>query len=136
MHSTNYTNTLIEIAPDSKAKRSKIPPVRGEKKTIANLEYEMISANPYKYTSDEVKFAIHAVRNEIPKTKQKSQRFAYFSKGQPCFRASPLTKSYGWGVHADAQGKIALVACEASEYQQLRADKSVKKVLAMRSRKN
>jgi len=136
MHSTNYTNTLIEIASDSKVTQSKIPLVRGEKKTIANLEYEMLSANPYKYTSDEVKFAVHAIRNEIPKAKQKSEYLAYFSKGQPCFRASPLTKSHGWGVHANAQSKIALVACESPEYQQLQADKNVNKVMAMRSRKN
>ena len=136
MHSTNYTNTLIEIAADSKTRQGKIPPVRGEKKTIANLEYEMLSNNPYKYTSDEVKFAIHALRNEIPKAQQKSQRLAYFSKGQPCFRASPLTKTYGWGVHANTHGQIALIACESPEYQQLQADKSVNKVKAMRSKKH
>ncbi len=136
MHSTNYKNTLIEIAADSKVAQGKIPPVRGEKKTIANLEYEMLSANPYKYTSDEVKFAIHAIRNEIPKTQYESQRLSFFSKGQPCFRASPLTKTYGWGVHANDKGQIALVACESSEYQQLKADKTLNKVMAMRSKRS
>jgi len=135
VHSTNYTNTLIEIATDSKVAQGEIPPDRGEKKTIANLEYELISANPYKFTSDDVKFAIHVIRNNIPKAQQKRQRNAYFSKGQPCFRASPLTKSYGWGVHANSQSKIALVGCESEQYQQLQQDVSVNKVSAMRSKK-
>jgi len=59
MHSTNYTNTLIEVSPDTKADKGEVPPLKGEKKTIANLEYEMISSSPYEYTSDEVKFAVH-----------------------------------------------------------------------------
>jgi len=135
MHSTNYINTLIEIATDSKVTQGTVPPERGEKKTIANLEYEMIAAKPYRYTSDEVKFAIYAQRKTIPKAQHTAQRIAYFSKGQPCFRASPLTKSYGWGVHANSHGKIALVACESTRYQQLQEDVNVKKVLAMRTKK-
>jgi len=134
-NTTNYTNTLIEIAPDSKTSEGTVPPVRGEKKSIANLEYEMIAANPYKYTSDEVKFAVHITRNAIPKAQQNAQRSAYFSKGQPCFRASPLTKSYGWGVHFDSQSKMALIAYESEKYKKLQNDKRVEKVFAMRSKR-
>jgi len=136
MLSTNYKNTLIEIAADSKVTQGTIPPVRGKKKTIANLEYDLISENPYKFTSDDIKFAVHAIRNDIPKAQHKVQRNAYFSKGQPCFRASPLTKSYGWGVHANEHGKIALIAFESSEYQSIQADPSVTNVMAMRSKKD
>ena len=39
-------------------------------------------------------------------------RKQFFSKGQPCFRASPLTKQLGWGVHCDKNGKVALYGIE------------------------
>lgn len=46
-------------------------------------------------------------RNDIAATQHEEQRKLYFSKGRPCFRASPLTKTYGWIIHADAKGNIA-----------------------------
>ena len=42
MNSTDYENTLIEIAEDCKAKAGEMPPYRREKKTAANQEYEII----------------------------------------------------------------------------------------------
>lgn len=135
MKSTNYENTLIEIAEDSTAKVGQIPPLRGEKKSIANYEYELISSNPYKYTSDEIKFKIHVIRFEIKMANQKAERDLYFSKGQPCFRASPLPKIYGWGVHFDGEGKIAIFGANSKEYSKLLKDESTTKVKAMRSKK-
>jgi hypothetical protein len=38
MPSTNYYNTLIEVAPDCAATAEQIPPFRGGKKSIANLQ--------------------------------------------------------------------------------------------------
>lgn len=48
-HTTNYTNTLIEIAEDSPVSVSIIPVVKNDKKTIANYQYEKLSKNPLKY---------------------------------------------------------------------------------------
>jgi hypothetical protein len=61
------------------------------------------------------------------------QREHFFSKGQPCFRASPLTKSYGWGIHSNEEGKIAMYGSESSEYQKFVADETIPKVKAMKS---
>jgi len=72
-------------------------------------------------------------KNNLPQSEWKTAREAFFSKGQPCFRASPLTKRYGWGLHCDTEGKIALVAKGSPEYEQYRNDKSLKVVKAMRS---
>lgn len=95
MISTNYFNTHIEIAEDSKHETGEIPPIKEGKVSIANLQFDMVYANPYKYTSDDVLYTVFAVRKEIPPGEVQEQRDLFFSKGQPCFRASPLTKNYG-----------------------------------------
>lgn len=135
MHTTNYYNTLIEIAEDSPTETAAIPPVKGDKKSVANLQFEMLYEHPYEFTSDDVLFTIHAERKEIPAEEFEEARALFFSKGQACFRASPLTKRYGWGVHSNAEGKIAVFGAETDAYQKLVADASIKKVKAMRSKR-
>lgn len=135
MHSTNYFNTFIEIAEDCPTPNGEMPPLKGEKKSIANLQFEFLYEHPYQYTSDEVLFGVFAQRKEFVKAELDAEREHYFSKGQPCFRASPLTKRYGWGIHSNAEGKIALYGAETKEYQQYLKDDAVKKVKAMRSKR-
>lgn len=135
MTSTNYFNTLIEIAEDCAATVGEVPPVRGDKKSVANLQFEMVYEHPYEFTSDDVLFSVFATRKGIAKEEWEQQRQLFFSKGQPCFRASPLTKRYGWGVHSNDEGKIALNGVESEEYQRFVADESVIKRQAMRSKR-
>lgn len=135
VHSTNYQNTFIEIAEDCPAQTGQIPPTKGDKKSVANYQYDMVSSHPYRYTSDEVFFHIFADRNDIIESEREAEREKFFSKGQPCFRASPLTKTYGWGVHSDEHGRIALYGAETEAYQRFLADGAVAKVKAMRSKK-
>lgn len=134
-HSTNYFNTLIEVAEDTKVNEGVVPVPKNDKPTIASMQYERINKHPYKYTSDDILFLVYAEKNNVPKQEHKQARENFFSKGQPCFRASPLTKNYGWGVHSNADGKIALFGCETKEYQQFQKDATIKKVKAMKSRK-
>lgn len=134
-HTTNYTNTFIEVAEDCPATEGEIPPVKGDNLTVANRQFEMVLKHPYKYTSDDVLFQVYAERNDIPKTEYKRAREEFFSKGQPCFRASPLTKRYGWGVHNDKDGRIALYALGSTEYKKFSKDKSLQVVKAMKSKK-
>ena len=135
MKTTNYFNTLIEIATDCPVTLGDIPPIRGNKKSVANYQYEMLVDSPYQYSSDDVLFTVFALRKGISEEDWPAAREAFFSKDQPCFRASPLPKRYGWGVHSNADGKIALVAVDSDEYQQLLADESVTKKKAMRSKR-
>ena len=93
----------------------------------------MVYENPYQYTSDDVLFGVFAIRKNFTPTELDEQRVIYFSKGQPCFRASPLTKTYGWGIHSNAEGKVAMFAAESHEYQKLASDESIKQLKAMRS---
>ena len=132
IHSTNYFDTFIEVAEDTKAEYGTIPPAK-EKKTVAKMQYELIAKNPYKFSSDDIFFQVFADRNDLTKAEYKNAREHFFSKGQPCFRASPLTKTYGYGVHSDSNGKVALVGMETDEYQKFLVDKNIKKVKAMKS---
>jgi len=135
MTSTNYVDTFIEVAEDCPVTKGEIPPTNKRKKSVANLQFEMLIDHPYQYTSDDVLFTVFAMRKEFPKAEWATQRELFFSKGQPCFRASPLTKRYGWGVHSDAEGKIALYDRDSAEYHSLVADDAIVKKKAMRSKR-
>lgn len=134
-HTTNYFDTFIEIAEDCSANQGEMPPLKGNKKTVANLQFELLYENAYKYTSDDALFTVYATRKELSNTELDEQREQFFAKGQPCFRASPLTKSYGWGVHYNKEGKIAIFGIETKEYTDFVNNDSIKKVKAMRSKR-
>jgi hypothetical protein len=133
IHTTNYENAFIEVAEDCPAAGGEIPPAREDGKTIARIQYEMVSKNPYKFTSDDVLFQVFAERKELTEGELEDARKQFFSKGQACMRASPLTKRYGWGVHSDKDGKIALVPSDSAEYRKFLEDEKVPKFKAMRS---
>lgn len=135
IHTTNYIDTFIEIAEDCPATSGEIPPIKENNRTVANIQFDLVSKNPYKFTSDDVFFQVFAERNDLTKAELKEAREKFFSKGQPCFRASPLAKRYGWGVHSDKDGKVAIYSCDSNEYKKLSKDKNLKVVKAMRSSK-
>jgi hypothetical protein len=135
IHTTNYFNTFVEVSDDCPAGRGTIPPINDKSKSIANIQFDLISKNPYKLNSDDVLFQVYASRNDLTEYEFESEKKIFFSKGQACFRSSPLTKRYGWGIHCNELGKIALFGVETKEYQKFLSDVSVKKVKAMRSKK-
>ena len=107
IHTTNYRNTFIEVAEDCPVNLAETPPVKGDKKSVANLQFEVLFKAPYLHTSDDVLFQVFAERNELIDVEYKVARQTFFSKGQPCFRTSPLPKRYGFGIHYDDYGRIA-----------------------------
>lgn len=133
-HTTNDIDTFIEVADDAPLDHGQEPPGKAEP-TIAQLHYELIAANPYALTSDDVVFETFARRAGIPEDERAAARLTYFSKGQPCLRSSPLGKRYGWGVHSDAEGRVALYPRESDEYARLAADPNVAHTRAMRSKR-
>ncbi len=134
-HSTNYTNTFIQVADDCPIDNAQAPPLKG-KRTIPTIQHDLIGNNPYRYTSDDVLFEVFAERNDVPETEYESERIKLFSKGQACLRSSPLAKRYGWGFHFDDKSRVALFGVESDEYQKLLDDKSLKHIKAMRSSKS
>jgi hypothetical protein len=135
IHTTNYLNTFIQVADDCPVTHGDIPPLKGDKKSVANMQFDLVKKNPYKYTSDDVFFLVFAERNDLVAEEYEEARQQFFSKGQPCFRASPLTKRYGWGVHNDEEGRIAIYGCESEEYQYFSVNENLKVVKAMRTSK-
>ena len=135
----NYVNTFIAVAPDTSAKVGAVPPVRGDKKSIAVLEYEHIGTKPYAFTQEEVQFAVYVRRNGITAAKLEAGRAelwqAFFSKPMACMRTSPLPKSYGWGLHFNPEGKVALVAVESPAYARLSSSRTIEQTRAMRSKR-
>jgi hypothetical protein len=113
MKTTNYFNTFIEVADDCPITVAEKPPQKGAQQTAANIQHEMLASAPYTHTSDDVLFHVYAIKNKIFLEDLAKAREQFFSKGQPCFRASPLTKRYGWGVHSDAEGRIAIFPVES-----------------------
>lgn len=133
-HTTNYFNTLILPAEDCPVAFSEAPPVKNVP-SVASLQLDLIYENPYRFSSDDVLFTIFADRNQIPESERQEARTDFFSKGQACMRASALTKRYGWAIHSDKNGKIALIDTASEEYAKLSKDNAVEKVRAMRSKK-
>jgi Family of unknown function (DUF6157) len=134
-HTTNYFNTFIQVAEDCKVTTGEIPVVKNDKKSIALMQFELLHKNPYKYSSDDIFFQVYADRNDLTKSEYPVARQQFFSKGQPCFRASPLTKQFGWGIHSDKTGKIALYGMETAKYQRFVDDAKIQKLRAMKTSK-
>ena len=130
-HTTNYENTFIEVAEDCLATEGEMPLIKDDKRTVANYQFDMLYDHPHEYTSDDVLFNVFAKRKEIPKNEWPEQRENFFSKGQPCFRSSPLTKRYGWGIDSNAEGKVAMYGMDSLEYPMFLNDKTTKKGKAM-----
>jgi Family of unknown function (DUF6157) len=139
LHTTNCFNTFIRVTEDCPARTGVEPQLRGGNPTVATLQYHMLADAPYKYTSDDVAFATSAPGRVLAAKATKKERVlareAFFSRGQACMRASPLGKRFGWGVHADAQGRIAIYAVDGKRYQALAGDPDITQVRAMRSKR-
>jgi hypothetical protein len=135
VHTTNYSNTFILIADDCTATVGIIPPLKRDEYTVAGLHFEMIANHPYEFNSDDVIFAVFAQRKKLAESDWIAARKEFFSKGQPCFRASPLTKKYGWGMHHNLEGKVALFSRDSTDYMHFEEDSNVVKVKAMKSKK-
>src|SRR3546814_10376203 len=131
MHTTNDFGTFIEVAEDCPGDSAVVPPAK-EDPTIAQLHHELISRRPYEVTSDDVVFETYARRAGVPEGEWDAARAAFFAKGQPCLRSSPLGKRYGWGIHSDDQGRVALYPRGADEYARLSADPGIEHTRAMR----
>lgn len=132
-YTTNYKDTFIQVAEDTKARTGTMPPTSQGRKTVAAAQFELIRDNPYKYTSDDVLFQVFADRNQLDPAAHDEARKQFFSKGQACLRTSPLCKNYGFGIHCDRNGRIALYGMETEEYQKFVTDPNLRKIKAVRS---
>jgi Family of unknown function (DUF6157) len=136
----NYYDTFIRVAPDCLVSEAVVPTGRREARSVPQIEYELLAENPYTFTQEELLFAVHVQRQGIGEGERKARRAAlreeFFGKPRACLRASLLPKRYGWGLHFDAEGRIALVAVQSAEYRAFAEGKGVATVLtALRNKK-
>ncbi len=73
----------------------------------------------------------------IPAKTIMSNVLEFFSISIPsaCLRASSLAKRFGWGIHADAEGRVAIYAVDSKRYQAFARDPAIAQVRAMRSKR-
>lgn len=117
VHTTCYADTFITLAPDATTTTGVAPPVRlGAPASVAARTYAMIAGSPYGFTSDDVIFTVWADRHGIADDARSAARAEFFSVGRPCLRASDLGKRYGWGIHHDAAGRVALYPVDGPDY--------------------
>ncbi len=135
------SNTFVLVAPDCPVQSGTVPVPRGVTPTVPMLQHELLTAKSYTLTLEDLMLAVHIRREGLSKAEAKAQDAAIqtklFGKPYPCMRASPLPKKYGWGVHHDRSGRIALYGVESAEYQNFAsgAVEGIEVVLAMRSKR-
>lgn len=132
MGTTNYFDTFITVSGDCPAEGGLTPTKAGG---VAQLQHQLLSDAPYSLTSDDLLFEVHARRRGIAEADRGAARAAFFAKPQACLRASPLVKRYGWGIHHDREGRVALYGVESSEYAAFCERDDLKVVAGIRSRR-
>jgi hypothetical protein len=137
----NYYDTFITVSTDCPAESGMVPPDKKSGKTKPAIEFELVANQPYVYTQKELLYEVH-IRHKNISEEELSARGTqiwdeFFQKPMPCLRASMLPKKYGWGIHFNTTGKLALVPMESPEYQRfIEGDHgSVKLLAAMRNNK-
>lgn len=137
----SYTDTFIRVAEDCPAEIGTTP-VSGRPLPPAHvIQYQLLAGAPYHYNHKELLYQVHVRHKGIPEEERDARReeiwAELFAKNHPCLRASMLPKKYGWGVHYDAEGKIALYAKESPEYDYYTSsgEAGVKLLNAMRSKR-
>jgi hypothetical protein len=135
----SYVDTFIRVAEDCPVDAGIVPAARGERKSIAAIQHELLTDRPYRYTHEDLIFEVHIRHKAIPQDVLKAQgdaiRAELFRKNHPCMRASPLPKTHGWGVHFDGNGRMAIYAVGSEEYRRLGMDSTLKVIKAVRSKR-
>ncbi len=135
----SYTNTFIKVADDCPVDKSEIPVSKKDKKSLHLIQYELLKEYPYQFDHEGLIYEVFIKHKEIAEDVLRKEaekiKTELFSKGHPCLRASALTKRYGFGAHYDEEGRIAIYPMESAEYKTFLADKTVKILSAMKTKK-
>lgn len=117
-------NTLITVASTSE-KQSVIPYSKSGKKTEAILLYEVLINNPYQFKQYELFEEVYFKIKIKPHLKIETY----------LLQRSELCSIFGWGIHGDKEGRLALVPCESEHYTRLFEDFSTTKKKAFNKHK-
>lgn len=136
----NYVGAFIAVADDCPAREGLVPPTKpGRKRTVAAIQHAMLAGAPYRYTQEDVLFQTYAegqgLSPEELAARGAALREEFFATPRACLRASPLPKRYGWGLHFDGEGRVALYPVDSAAYRAFIAGErgELKVLKAMRS---
>ncbi|AIQ46386.1 hypothetical protein R70723_11245 [Paenibacillus sp. FSL R7-0273] len=138
----SYSNTFIRVAADCPVETGTVPVTAKLQPPAHIIQYELLMDNPYRFTHEELLYEVHVRHKQIPEEERSARKAeiwdGLFSKNHPCLRASMLPKRYGWGVHFDADGEIAIYGKESPEYDRFTsgADSGLTLLNAMRSKRS
>ena len=128
-----YRDTLIAPAEDCDDV-AEVPSPRGDKPTVATIQYEMLHGSPYELTQEDILFGTWRRQQGLPaEADTAGRRDEFFSSPRACLRSSPLGKKYGWAIHFDSDGRAALLKPGTAEFTKLVDDEKTKVLHAMRS---
>ncbi|MFF2887951.1 DUF6157 family protein [Paenibacillus sp. NPDC057967] len=119
----HWTNMFVAVAPDCPVEMGVEPVSKRESKPAHVIQYELLAAQPYRFTFEEQLFEVYFRHKgfdpDMPEDERSQLRDELLAKNHPCMRASQLPKKFGWGVHYNDQGKIAIYGMESEAYQKL-----------------
>lgn len=130
LFSINLSNIFIQVSPDYHQEKAIIPPLKSAQKTIARIQYELLIGNPYELTADDLIFSVHVNRKVLSEADIEKEREIFFSRKQTGLASSPLAKKFGWGVHFNEDGKVAIFPIESEQYKLLANDPNIKQTKA------
>jgi Family of unknown function (DUF6157) len=135
-------DTFVQVSPDCPVHLGVMPTNKNDAKPSMHvLQYQLLIQNPYRFTLEDLIYEVHIRHKQIPLEQAEAHaetiRRELFEKKHPCMRASMLPKKYGWGVHYDQEGRLALYGMETEEYRRFVQNSGTgdgpKLVFAMRS---
>jgi len=121
MENVDYISTFIEVSPDFARDAATEPRERAGAPTIASATYQLIASAPYAYRSSDVIFTVWADRQGIAADSRSEAWAEFYGRSHACLRSSDLGKRYGWGIHADADGRLAVYPVGSAAYASLAA---------------
>jgi hypothetical protein len=133
-----YVDAFIAVAEDCTVSAAKVPAPRGTSRTVAQIQYDLLSGNPFTFTEEDVLFASwfeRQAREGATEDEIARLRAHFFAKDQPCLRTSPLARTHGWGLVFDGKGRVALCAMESPEYERYLNSDEVKVMRAFRAKR-
>jgi hypothetical protein len=136
---TAIKDTFVLVAQDCPVTVSVAPTAnKNTKPSIHVIQYELLSAHPYRFTLEDLIYEVHIRHKDIPaaQVEQEGDRIAgLFQKSHPCMRASMLPKKFGWGVHYDSKDKLAFYGMETEQYRAFVENPGIMLVFAMRNKR-
>ena len=116
---------IVLVAEDSAAQAATPPPPGRAGPSVAQVQYQLLLAEPFRWTENDVLFESWWRRQDAAEsasaTEKEQARAEYLARPRPCLRASPLPMRYGWGLVFDDGDRVALCPVESPEYRALAA---------------